>query len=146
MKGTGLIIIAITKAMKNLAMDQFTKGTMSMESLKDMVDMNGKTMKSMKGNGKEESNMDLEYGEDPKEIRILDNGNRARPKAMACIHGQTEIDTKANSKNVLNMEKEFSDSRMEIPIKATTNVVNLQDMENIIGSLAVFSKAALKMD
>lgn len=44
------------------------------------------------------------------------------------------------------MDKEFSDLQMGIHIKVCTKMENHLDMDNIIGSLVVFSKEILSKD
>ena len=58
------------KGIKNLVMDHFIKEDMSMENLKDVVDINGLMDKYIKDNGKMELNMDQVFGEVQKEILI----------------------------------------------------------------------------
>lgn len=70
MKESGKTIISKAKDFKNLVTDQYTRGVMYKENLKDAEGMNGKTEKYIKENGKVESNMGQEFGEDPKETLI----------------------------------------------------------------------------
>jgi len=70
MKESGRTIISKAKDFKNLVTDQYTRGVMYKENLKDAEGMNGKTEKYIKENGKVESNMGQEFGEDPKETLI----------------------------------------------------------------------------
>jgi len=69
-KVIGIIIWEMEKGIKNLVMDHFIKEDMSMENLKDVVDINGLMDKYIKDNGKMELNMDQVFGEVQKEILI----------------------------------------------------------------------------
>jgi hypothetical protein len=50
--------------------------------------------------------MDLEYGEDLKEILILESGKMEKQKDMEFIHGLMETGIKDSLKNASSMEKE----------------------------------------
>ena len=92
------------------------------------------------------SNMAQVYGQEEKEILILDNGKKEKLMVMEFILGSMEIVIKDSLKTVSSMEKEFSTFLMEILIKAIISVESLQDSESIIGSQVVFSKDSLKLD
>lgn len=83
-------------------------------------------------------------GEDQKEIRISDNGNKEKHKDMGFIHGLMEIDTKVNSKTASNTGKELRGFSTGIPIRDSMKTGSLRGMVNIIGPRAVFSKEISK--
>jgi hypothetical protein len=84
------------------------------------------------------------FGEDQKEIPILDNGSKVKPKATAFIHGRMEIDMKVNSKTALSTGKGLKGFSTVTPTKDSTKTGSLQGMVSIIGPLAVFSRGTSK--
>ena len=90
-------------------------------------------------------NMDQECGEVRKEIPIKENGNSENLMAMEFIPGPMEIHIKDSSNNASNMAKASNDSQTGTCIKAIMSTENRQDMDNIFGSMVVFSRVISAM-
>ncbi len=90
--------------------------------------------------------MDQEFGEELKEIPILDSGDKAKLMVMVCILGPMEIGIKVNLNNVWSMVKVCKDLPMVIAIKVTIKMENLADMDNTFGQQEVSLKGSSKMD
>jgi len=88
--------------------------------------------------------MDQAFGEELKEILILDSGDKAKLMVMVCILGLTEIGIKVNLNNVWSMVKVYRDLQMVIATKGTIKMENLVDMESTFGQQEVSLKGSLK--
>ena len=104
-KVIGSTIISMEKDMKSLSTGQFILGTIKKGNLQGMVDILGKTVKSMRGSGRMAWKTVQEYGEEQQEIHILESGKMEKQMGMEFIHGSMETDIRVNSKIVWNMEK-----------------------------------------
>ena len=97
-KDSGLKILNMEKDTKNSAMDRFIREIMLKENLRGADDINGTMAKFTKDNGSMVWNTGLEFGEEQKEILILENGGREELMATEFTHGLMEIDIKENSR------------------------------------------------
>ena len=133
MKGIGNAISNMEKGIKNLLMGAHMKEIMLMENQKVLESMYGPMESSTKDNGLEVKSKDLECGEEPKVILILENGKGGKQMDMEFIRGLTEIAMKDNLKIAWNTEKELKSLQMVIYIVVLMKKESPQDSENTIG-------------
>ena len=146
MKGSGLRISNMVKDFKSFRMGQPIKEITREGSQKVVVDISGKMVSSTRENGSMVWNMVQVFGEELKEILILDSGGKAKLMAMVYILGLTEIGIKVSLKNAWSMVKVYRDLQMAIAIKVTIKMENLVVMESTFGRQEVSLKGSLKMD
>jgi hypothetical protein len=99
--------------MKNFQMDLNIKVNLKMVLNAERVYFSGLMEKFIKGNGKVEKNMEVEFGKAQTDKVISENGNMERLKVLESLYLSLEIDMKVSFKILKSKVLELRDILMD---------------------------------